>query len=128
MKLTKNYTEACGNLIGNVLYLYDPFEASIYEVYIKDIVENMFGEPDEIHVKLRLYADEKGIKDISQSWDDVKSVASFSYLANELIEKKLAIISFHADLVMKQSRLEEESKSIGNALQQLHSELTAISS
>ena len=128
MKLTKNYTEACGNLIGNVLYLYDPFEASIYEVYIKDIVENMFGEPDEIHVKLRLYADEKGIKDISQSWDDVKSVASFSYLANELIEKKLAIISFHADLVMKQSRLEEESKSIGNALQQLHLELTAISS
>lgn len=128
MKLTKSYTDACGIMIGKIYYLYNPFESTIYEVYIQDLMENMFGEPDEIHVKLRLYADEKGIKDTSQSWDEVRSVASFSYLANELIEKKLAIIAFHADLVMKQSKLEEESKSIGNALQQLRSELTAISS
>jgi hypothetical protein len=128
MKLTKNYSDACNTLIGKIYYLYNPFESTIYEVYIQSIIENMFGEPDEIYVKLRLYADEQGIKDISRSWDDVKSVASFPYLANELIEKKLAIIAFHADLVMKQSKLEEESKSIGNALQQLRSELTAISS
>ncbi len=128
MKLTKNYTDACGDMIGKTYYLYNPFESTIHEVYIQDLMENMFGEPDEIHVKLRLYADEKGIKDTSQSWDKVRSVASFSYLANELIEKKLAIIAFHADLVMKQSKLEEESRSIGNALQQLRSELTAISS
>ena len=128
MKLTKNFNDACNTLIGKIYYLYNPFESTIYEVYIQSIVENMFGEPDEIYTKLRLYADEQGIKDVSRPWDEVKSVASFPYLANELIEKKLAIIAFHADLVMKQSRLEEESKSIGNALQQLRSELTAISS
>ena len=128
MKLTKNYTDACGTMIGKIYYLYNPFESTIHEVYIQDLMENMFGEPDEIYAKLRLYADEKGVKDTSRSWGEVRSVASFSYLANELIEKKLAIISFHADLVMRQTKLEEESKSIGNALQQLHSELTAISS
>ncbi len=128
MKLTKNYNDACNTLIGKIYYLYNPFESTIYEVHIQDIVENMFGEPDEIYVKLRLYADEQGIKDVSRSWEGVKSVASFPYLANELIEKKLAIISFHADLVMRKSKLEEELKSIGNALQQLRTELTVISS
>jgi hypothetical protein len=128
MKFTKNYMDACGAMIGKTYYLYNPFESTIHEVYIQDLMKNMFGEPDEIYAKLRLYADEKGIKDVSRSWEKVKAVASFSYLANELMEKKLAIISFHADLVMKQNKLEEESKSIGNALQLLHSELTAISS
>lgn len=128
MKLTKNYTDACGAIIGKIYYLYNPFESTIYEVYIQDLMENMFGEPEEIYAKLRLYADENGIKDISRSWAEVKSVVSFPYLANELVEKKLAIIAFHADLVMRQSKLEEESKLIGNALQQLRSELTAISS
>ncbi len=128
MKLTKNFTDACNTMVGKTYYLYNPFESTIHEIYVEDLIENMFGEPDEIYAKLRLYADERGIKDISRSWDEMKSFVAFPYLANELTEKKLAIIAFHADLVMKQSKLEEESKSIGNALQQLRSELTAISS
>jgi hypothetical protein len=124
-KLTKNYTEACGNLKDKTFYLYDPFEASIYEVYIKDIMENMFGEPDEIYCSLRMYANEKGINLNIGSWEDTGSVATFPYLGHSFVEKEKAITEFQADLVLKKSRLEEEIRSIQRTIQMLNEEKKA---
>lgn len=125
--LTKNYTEASKILIGHTLYLYDPFEASIYEVYIENLIQNMFGEPDEIYCSLRLYANEKGINLNTGSWSDTGSMATFSYLGHNFIEKKKAITEFQTDLILKQSRLEEETRSTQKTIRMLNEEKTATS-
>lgn len=124
-KNTKNYTEACSTLIGNILYLYDPFESIIYEVYIKNIVKNMFGEPDEIYCSLRTYASEKGISIHDGQQINTATAATFPYLGHNFVEKKKAIVDFQADLALKQSRLEEEIKSTQKTIQMLNKEKLA---
>jgi len=70
--------------VGTVRYLYDPFDMTIYEIYVQQIIENMFGEPDEIHAKTRIYIDETGVKDATKPWDNIKTISTYSYLANDL--------------------------------------------
>ena len=123
--MEKNFSEACKVLIGSTLYLYDPFEGSIYEVYIKNLIQNMFGEPEEIYCSLRLYANEKGINLNTGSWSDTGSMATFSYLGHNFVEKKKAITEFQTDLILKQSRLQEEIKSTQKTIQMLNEEKTA---
>jgi hypothetical protein len=124
-KITKNFVTACEAMLGKTFYLYDPFESTIHEVLVRDLAQNMFGEPDEIFTKLRLYADERGLKNNKDSWDDEKSIASFPYLTNDLTDKRNAIMAFQADLAMKKNKLKEELKCVERALLQLSEEKSA---
>lgn len=107
-------------IIGDIKYLYNPFELVIYEIYVQQILENMFGEPDEIYAKTRVYADENGVKDSTRSWESVKSIATYSYLGNDLTDKKTAITAFQKDIGLKQAKLEDKLKCAQELLKNLN--------
>jgi hypothetical protein len=127
-KLTKNFTDASAAMLGKTFYLYDPFDVVIYEVWVRDIVENMFGEPDRVYTKIRMYADEKGIKNTQKDWSLEKMATSYAYLGNELTSKQEAIDALQTDLVQKQARLQEDIRVNREALLQIEKEKRAIDS
>jgi len=114
--------------VGTVRYLYDPFDMTIYEIYVQQIIENMFGEPDEIHAKTRIYIDETGVKDATKPWDNIKTISTYSYLANDLTDKKEAIIAFQTDISKKHAKLEEELKCTQGLMRNLEILKRAINS
>jgi len=107
--------------IGDLKYLYNPFEDTVYE-------ENMFDEPDEIYAKIRVHSDEKGLKNNKLSWEKIKTMASFSYLGGNLTDEKKAISEFHTDVSLKVSKMEEELTCLKNTMCQLSERKTAITS
>jgi len=107
--------------IGDLKYLYNPFEDTVYEV-----LKNMFDEPDEIYAKIRVHSDEKGLKSNKLSWENIKTMASFSYLGGNLTDEKKAISDFHTDVALKVSKMEEELTCLKNTMCQLNERKTAI--
>jgi hypothetical protein len=124
--MTKNFTDACKEMLEKTFYLYDPFDSVIYEVWVRDLVENMFGEPDRVYTKIRVYADEKGIKQNRKDWSLEKMATTYSYLGNELTSKQEAIDALHTDLVQKQAKLQEEIRVNREALSQIDKEKRAM--
>jgi hypothetical protein len=114
--------------VGDLKYLYDPFEATVYEVYVREIINNMFEEPDEIYAKIRVYADEKSVKNNKESWENVKNMTSFSYLSGNLTNEKEAISAFHTDMALKASKLEDKLSCLKNTISQIGERKIVINS